>query len=136
MRRYTGGMPATSRARFGDLERAVLEVLWAHPDQAMTVREVCVLVSQHREVAYTTAMTVLDRMAKKGLLDQERSGRAYTYRARSSRAEMTAELMRGTLEEMAADDRSSALVAFVDGASTDEIATLRAALAALEANDA
>lgn len=129
-------MPATSRARFGDLERAVLEVLWAHPDQALTVREVCEHVSQRREIAYTTAMTVLDRMAKKGLLEQERSGRAYTYRARSSRAEMTAELMRGTLEEMAADDRSNALVAFVGEATTDEIATLRAALASWEGKDA
>lgn len=126
-------MPSTSRARFGDLERAVLDVLWAHPDRGLTVREVCDQVSQQREIAYTTAMTVLDRMAKKGLLDQERAGRAYTYRARSSRAEMTAELMRGTLDEIAADDRSNALVAFVGEATSDEVATLREALAALEA---
>lgn len=126
----------TSRARFGDLERAVLEVLWAHPDRALTVREVCGHVSAHREIAYTTAMTVLDRMAKKGLLEQERAGRAYTYRARSTRADMTAELMRGTLDEMAADDRGNALVAFVGEATSEEIATLRAALAALEGEGA
>ena len=125
----------TPRARFGDLERAVLDVLWAGPARAMTVREVHEQLAGSRDLAYTTAMTVLDRMAKKGLLDQEREGRAYTYRARSTRADMTAELMRETLDDVAAEDRAHALVAFVGEADPDEIAALRAALESLDAQD-
>lgn len=121
-----------SRGRFGDLERAVLDALWARPDDALTVREVHEAISAERELAYTTAMTVMDRMAKKGLLEQQRDGRAYTYRARSTRADMTAELMRETLDEVAAEDRAHALVAFVGDADADEIAALRAALQVLD----
>lgn len=121
-----------SRGRFGDLERAVLDALWARPDDALTVREVHEAISAERELAYTTAMTVMDRMAKKGLLEQQRDGRAYTYRARSTRADMTAELMRETLDEVAAEDRAHALVAFVGDAHADEIAALRAALQVLD----
>lgn len=128
-------MPNTAGARFGNLERAILDVLWAHPGESLTVRQVHGEVAKRRDLAYTTAMTVLDRMAKKGLLHQTKEGRAYTYRARSTRADLTAELMRGTLDDMAADDRDHALVAFVGEADPQEIAALRAALAALESED-
>lgn len=110
----------------------MLGVLWAHPDEALSVRQVHEKLVLHRDLAYTTAMTVLDRMAKKGLLVREKRGRAHYYRVRASRADMTAELMREALEEVASDDRATALVAFVEEADAHEVAALRAALAALD----
>jgi predicted transcriptional regulator len=77
-------------------------------------------------------MTVMDRLAKKSLVDQEREGRAYRYRARASRAELTAELMRETLVDFGEQDRGSALVAFVADASPDDVAALRRALDELD----
>jgi predicted transcriptional regulator len=123
----------------GELERAVLDQLWSgDPERLLTVREVHQALSARRDIAYTTVMTVLDRLAKKGLVVQERDGRAYLYRAAASRGALTAELMREALEELSADssdtDRHSALVAFVGESNSEERAALRAALAALDAD--
>ncbi|CAM3243861.1 BlaI/MecI/CopY family transcriptional regulator [Nocardioides dubius] len=123
----------TSRKKIGDLERAVMDVLWDAKDgDLLTVREVHALLADERDIAYTTVMTVMDRLARKGMVEQLREGRAYTYRARASRGEMTAELMRGTLDEFAEHDRRTALAAFVGDASAEDLATLRQALAELE----
>lgn len=124
-------MPST-RSALGDLERAVMERLWAVSGEPLTVREVHAALAEEREIAYTTVMTVMDRLARKGLVLQERDGRAYRYRARGSRAEMTAELMRETLDDFAEHDRGTALVAFVDAAGPEDVAALRRALAELE----
>ena len=83
--------------RLGDLERAVMEHLWTHEESgggALTVREVHDTVGAPRDLAYTTVMTVLDRLAKKGLVRQERTGRAYRYRPAASREDLTARALR------------------------------------------
>ncbi|AYY14498.1 BlaI/MecI/CopY family transcriptional regulator [Actinobacteria bacterium YIM 96077] len=119
------------RTQLGELERAVMEQLWALARPA-TVRDVHQALSQTREIAYTTVMTVLDRLAKKGSVEQSRDGRAYLYRPAVDRDELTAELMHEALGTVDGDDRTSALVRFVDTASADDTAALRAALAELE----
>ena len=121
-----------SKPHLGDLERAVMEQLWAVPDdRALTVREVHAALAESRDIAYTTVMTVMDRLARKDLVVQERDGRAYRYRARATRAAMTATLMRETLDDFSEDDRSTALVAFVEDARAEDLAALRQALADL-----
>lgn len=110
-----------------------MDNLWSIAEgEARTVREVFADLSAGRELAYTTVMTVMDRLARKGLVEQERDGRAYRYRARASRAAMTAELMRGTLDDFSEADRSTALVAFVEDASREDLAALRQALDAID----
>ena len=131
-------MPSTPRNRLGDLERAVMEQLWtsheAHPE-GLTVREVHDRVGLDRGLAYTTLMTVLDRMSKKGLVERERDGRAWRYTASSSRAELTSETLHHTLGELAGDTRRTALLHFLDESTPEEIDELRAALAELEARN-
>ena len=96
------------------------------------MREVHAALAQERDLAYTTVMTVLDRLARKELVGQQREGRAFRYRARASRAELTAELMHEALDDFTAHDRGQALVAFVGEASRDDLEALRRALAALD----
>ncbi|MBM9460086.1 BlaI/MecI/CopY family transcriptional regulator [Nocardioides sp. zg-536] len=118
--------------KLGDLERAVLEVLWGlSPLQRATVRDVHTALSADRAIAYTTVMTVLERLARKDLVDQHRDGRAYSYRAAATRGEMTAEMMRATLDDFGSGDSPAALVAFVEDATAAEVAALREALARL-----
>jgi predicted transcriptional regulator len=128
-------MPNSPRNRLGNLERAVLEHLWstadAHPD-GLTVREVHDEIGVERGLAYTTLMTVLDRMAKKGLVHRERDGRAWRYTPASTRAELTSETLHHTLGELAGDKRRSALLHFLDESTPEEIDELKAALAELE----
>ena len=127
---------ATPRpARLGELERAVMEHLWGLAEQGVsgvTVREVHDVLGTERDLAYTTLMTVLDRLAKKHLVDRERDGRAWRYTATASRDRLTADTMRSTLDELGADDRRSALLHFLDDSSPEELDDLRQALAALE----
>jgi len=77
----TRAMPALSS--LGHLEEGVMEVLWAHGD--CSVRRV--VDKLPRPLAYTTVMTTLDRLFKKGLLDRRREARAFIYSARLTRSE-------------------------------------------------
>ena len=113
-----------------------METLWDVADGWLTVREVHDTLARSRDLAYTTVMTVLDRMTRKGLVEREREGRAWRYRPAQSRGAMTAEVMRQALGEFAEEanehDRAAALVAVVGEASAADRRALREALAALE----
>ncbi len=132
-------MPMSSSApRLGDLERVVMDHLWhstAGSLEGATVREVLDCFVGEREIAYTTVMTVLDRLSKKGLVTRVRDGRAWRYRPAGSREALTAQTMRRTLEEMDVTDRRTALLHFLDGATEGEIADLKDALAEVEARE-
>lgn len=115
-----------------------METLWEVGDPGMTVRDVHQRLAQGRDLAYTTVMTVLDRMTRKDLVEREREGRAWRYRPTQSRGAMTAEVMRQALGEFAEEnhqDREAALVAFVGEASAADRQALRDALAALESRN-
>ncbi|HET7476755.1 MAG TPA: BlaI/MecI/CopY family transcriptional regulator [Dermatophilaceae bacterium] len=119
----------------GELERAVMACLWdraASGAGPATVREVHESVGQLRGLAYTTVMTVLDRLAKKQLVTQARDGRAFRYAAQASREELTARAMRETLGGLSGTDRRATMLHFLDQASPEELADLRAALAEVE----
>lgn len=73
----------------GDLELQVMEVLWG-TDHALSVREVLAELTRDRDLAYTTVMTVLDRLSKKGRVTRELDGRAWFYRPAESRATLMA----------------------------------------------
>ncbi len=72
-----------SPSAFGHLENAVMEILWRRGES--NVHDV--VRSLDRPLAYTTVMTTLDRLFKKGLLDRRKSERAYFYSPRLSRQE-------------------------------------------------
>jgi predicted transcriptional regulator len=109
----------------GELERAIMEVVWA-ADGPVTGRTVVDELTQERPVAYTTVLTVMDRLVGKGLLHRQRRGRAHTYRATSSRAAYTAELMASVLGS--SNDRPAVLLHFVEQIPPDQAEALRAAL--------
>lgn len=118
-------------AQLGNLERDVMERVWAAPSP-VTVREVHEALTE-RDLAYTTVMTVLDRLAKKGIVNRVRDGRAYRYEAAATKDQLVADLMREALDGAGAEvDRTAALVRFVDQATPDEAAAIRKALEELE----
>jgi len=109
----------------GELERAIMAIVWA-ADGPVTGRVVVDELTQERPVAYTTVLTVMDRLVRKGMLTRQRSGRAHTYQAATSRAAYTAELMASVLGS--SDDRSAVLLHFVEQIPPDQAAALQAAL--------
>jgi predicted transcriptional regulator len=117
----------------GDLERSVMDHLWG-TDQPQTVRQVHEALCTQRELDYTTVMTVLQRLARKNLVEQIRDDRAHRYAPTHGRDELVAGLMVDALDQAAdAGDRQAALVHFVARVGADEAAALRRALARLEA---
>ena len=69
----------------GPLESDVMETVWKLGDT--TVRDVHEALSLRRDLAYTTVMTTMARLASKGLLARDTSGLAHRYRATVSRDE-------------------------------------------------
>lgn len=118
--------------RLGELERAVMDQLWdSGPPQ--TVRQVHDALAAERDLAYTTVMTVLQRLARKNLVVQIRDERAYQYAPTHGRDELVAGLMVDALDQAAGSaDRRAALIHFVERVGADEADALRRALADLE----
>lgn len=86
------------RARLGTLEREVIEVVWNATE--VTVRDVHARLDGR--VAYTTVMTTLDRLFRKGLLARTKRARAFVYSALATREE---------LDDIVASDLVSGLLA-------------------------
>jgi predicted transcriptional regulator len=86
--RRPGAAEDPVQAAFGVLERDVMNVLWTEGDLA--VRDVQARLD--RQVAYTTVMTTLDRLFKKGVLLRRQAGRAFLYSAALSRQRLQARI--------------------------------------------
>jgi predicted transcriptional regulator len=99
----------------GDLERQVLEVLWA-AERPLTAGEVNDAVPG--DLAYTTVMTVLTRLWRKRILMRRRAGRAYAYVPRLGREESDARRLEEVLDSCS--DREAVLSHFVSGLSAPE----------------
>ena len=84
--------PRQLESTFGPLEIRVLETLWARGKPAC-VRDI---QPEFPGVAYTTLMTTLDRLFRKGTLSREKSGRAFFYLPKASEQELISELAGST----------------------------------------
>jgi len=109
----------------GPLEERVLELLWRSGERS--VRDVREALGD--ELAYTTVMTTLDRLYKKGLLARRRRGRAFLYASRTSREALATGTLRGWLARLLRRAPARPLLAsFVDSVGEHD----RALLAELE----
>lgn len=88
---------------FGPLERRVLLELWSR-GAPTSVRD---LRPAFPAMAYTTLMTTLDRLHRKGLLARERTGRAYVYRPHQTRQEFESARVTDALRAAIAHDASA-----------------------------
>ncbi len=101
----------------GELEALVMDVLW-RSNQPVRVRDVLDGLDDDREPAYTTVMTVLDNLHRKGWVHRERNGRAYWYLATKTREEAAADAVRALLDSTG--DPTGVLLHFARGASDTE----------------
>lgn len=111
-------------ASLGELERTVMERLWAAdgPVAATELKDALV----DRGIALTTVHTVLTRLEQKGFVVHD-DARPRRFRARASREDHAAELMHEVLGQSA--DRQAVLARFVGGVTEDEARLLRELLA-------
>lgn len=101
---------------FGELEGAVMQHLWA-ADGGATAREVYEQVRQSRQIAYTTVLSTIHNLHRKGRLTREREGKAHRYRPTASRAEYSATVMR---EALSSGGDSEAILSHFLGQMSEE----------------
>ena len=113
---------------FGDLEAVIMDRVWQR-DGPVTVRELFDELAAERTIAYTTVMTTMDNLHRKGWLDRVKEGKAYRYTATASREEYSARLMREALAD--GGDAEVVLSHFVAQIGNGESETLRSVLGKL-----
>ena len=111
--------------QLGQLEAEVMTRVWKW-QRPVLVREVLEDLQREREIAYTTVMTVMDNLHRKGFLAREKDGRAYRYTAAQTRQEHTAVVMEEVLAS--SGDSSATLMHFVQQIDDEELAVLRSLL--------
>lgn len=109
----------------GDLEAAAMDVLWA-AEGPLTVRAVLSELNRTRTLAYTTVMTVLDNLHRKGWVQREMQGRAFHYRPSEAREEAAARALRELVDSTG--DPEAVLLHFARSVSDRESDVLRKAL--------
>ena len=108
--------------QLGPLEDEILRVLWTRGDA--TVREL--IDDSEVDGAYTTIMTTLDRLYKKGLLERTPEGRAFRYRPKQSEVEIHRNIVTTGLKELlsSAGEHEAPLSFLVDAISDHDAALL------------
>lgn len=96
----------------GELETAVMELLWRAPEQ--TVNEVEEHLRRLRGSAHTTVLTTLDRMHRKGYLLREKQGKAFVYSPRYSREEFERMMAQEVLGALMGHSAEATLSTFVE----------------------
>jgi predicted transcriptional regulator len=118
-----------------ELELQILGVLWEHG--AQTVRQVMERLSDGKPRAYTSVLSVMQVMQKKGLLvvDKQRDGLAHVFRPKASREEVVTPLLRGLVTKVFGGNTHAAVQQLLDGddVGAEEIDALRQTLDEIEA---
>ena len=110
---------------FGDLEAVIMHRVWEY-SRPVTVRELFDELAGERTIAYTTVMSTMDNLHRKGWLGRVKEGKAYRYTATASREEYSARLMREALE--GGGDTEAVLSHFVAQIDSGESEALRSVL--------
>lgn len=110
---------------FGELETVIMDRVWEH-GAPVTVREIFDELRRERAIAYTTVMSTMDNLHRKGWLARDKDGKAYRYTAVATREEHSARLMREAMAE--AGDTEAVLSHFVAAMDGEQSQVLRAVL--------
>ncbi len=114
-------------ASLGALERRVISVLWEDARPELTGRDVADVLPEY---AYTTIVTVLDRLVRKGLVRRTKQGRTNRFAATGTMAEHAAGAMHDAL--VMTREPEVALARFVELLTSDQASLVQHAIAALD----
>jgi predicted transcriptional regulator len=105
--------PRRSLLDLAPLELECMNTLW--PIGHGTVREIRDLLAARRPRAYTTIMTIMDRLARKGIVERAKAGRAYIYRPRLSAEDARAQALGQVLENFFGGSKEALLAQLGNG---------------------
>jgi BlaI family penicillinase repressor len=125
-------MPKKASRTPTELELEILKVLWEHGP--MRVREVRDALAEVRGLAYTSVMTVMNIMTRKGFLTRAKSGNSYVYRASIRRAATSKKMLGDLVDRVFEGSASAAMLHLLETSDLDdaERAQIRALIEARE----
>lgn len=96
----------------GPLEHQVMDIVWKQKNSTVysVVDELC----HEKKLAYTTVMTVMSRLAKKGVLNRKKKGKTYFYQPIETKDQFIHQMVKNTISKMVDMFGEEALVAFED----------------------
>ncbi len=97
----------------GELESEVMEVIWQSPN-SVSVRDITEILQKKRKIAYTTVMTIMNRLVDKGLLNRKQDGRAYLYKGAVSKDKFLTRISRQIIKNFVASFGDAAVAHFVE----------------------
>lgn len=110
------------RQVLGELEAEIMECMWERG--SASVREVHECLAERREIAYTTVMTVMGRLADKAMLSRRQEGRAYLYCPSQSRDSYCTGVVKSVMAGLFGSTDRPVLAHFVESLSGDDGAEL------------
>lgn len=100
----------------GPLEKEVMEVVWNKNE--VSVKEVALELSKKHNLAYTTVLTILSRLWKKGLVNRSKKGKSFVYTAKRDKQQTLQSVIRSTLTTLVERYGDEAISAFIDEVSS------------------
>ncbi|KDE97138.1 Transcriptional regulatory protein (fragment) [uncultured Mycobacterium sp.] len=110
---------------FGELEAVIMDRLWTR-NEVSTVRDIFDDLTLDRRIAYTTVLSTMDNLHRKGILTRERVGKAYHYLPVMTREEHSATLMRAAFDS--GGDTDLVLTYFLEQMTAEESTRVQDAL--------
>jgi len=108
---YRTGKPGLEKV-LGSLESEVMEVIWLK-EAEVSVRDVYEALALKREIAYTTVMTIMGRLAEKKLLKKRKEGNAFLFIPAIAKDEFTSQMVENVVDDLLADFSDVALASFI-----------------------
>jgi predicted transcriptional regulator len=120
------------RKVLGDLEAEIMELVWARPtDQGTTVRDIWAVLYERRGLAYTTVMSTMQRLAKKGMLRVTKDDQAYIYFPQVTQEQFVARFVRQIVDDLLASFSGPTLDALNTRPASTEATQVRTLLDAI-----
>ena len=110
----------------GELEAVVMQIIWQRGE--VTVRGVREALLPDRPLAYTTVMTIMSRLAQKGILATRKQGKVFYYQATATPHEFIAQRAQQAVQDVLASFGDVAMAYFLhelDDADPEQLAALR-----------
>ena len=118
----------------GELEASVMQIVWQH--KKATVKDVFMELYPKRRLAYTTIMTVMRRLAEKGVLEQDKSTKTYLYTPKVDQEKMALSIVDNVPNKVMSGSSVDLLIGVINNneLSEDELNAFEAELASAKTN--
>ncbi|KKQ67335.1 MAG: hypothetical protein US86_C0001G0262 [Candidatus Daviesbacteria bacterium GW2011_GWA2_38_24] len=97
----------------GELELEIMEIIWQSKG-SLSVRQVIDLIRQKRPLAYTTVMTIMNRLVDKKLLKRRSYGKVFVYQAAVSKDNFLAKVSKQIIKNFVSSFGETAIAHFAE----------------------